>query len=314
MSAAAGQAIILGAGSIDRGDPTSASVTRWKIAGDAPLLAGLVPAPPRRGRLEVDLTDLGFVTPFDLVALVAMLDQVPAGVERVIRPPAYAGTANYLLRMDLPGALAPGIRFEPALPDEWERDETPALIELRRLRRAAEIAEIGDRVLPKLTQRITDAEAKLLFRMAGELVDNAATHGRSRHGTLVAAQHYSGATSGLERGMWLAIADSGIGIRRHLARNPRLKRSPDDKSAIRLAWRGGTSGTGDPARGWGLSEIRERASRSLPARLVVRSGHGLATFDVRSDERRAWRYRELPTFLRGTVVLVQVGLQGADGD
>lgn len=299
--------------SLEPGDPTSASVTRWDIAGDTPLLGGGIPAIPREGRLEVDLTGLGFVTPFDLVALVAVLDQVPAAVDRVIRPPASAGTANYLLRMDLPGVLAPGVRFEPDLPEEWERDETPALIELRRLHRAAEIAAIGDSVLPKLRQRLTDAEAKLLFRMAGELVDNAATHGRSRHGTLIAAQHYSGATSGLERGMWLAIADSGIGIRRHLARNPRLPAPIDDKSAIRLAWRGGTSGTGDPARGWGLSEIRERASRSLPARLVIRSGRGLASFDVRSDERRAIRYRELPTFMRGTIVLVQVGLQARDG-
>ena len=84
------------------------------------------------------------------------------------------------------------------------------------------------------------------------------------------------------------VADGGIGIRRSLERNPKLRsRVAYDWTAIELACRERISGGGDPTRGIGLSWISEEMRRA-GRQLIVHSGLGALTINesVESEAKR----------------------------
>ena len=139
-----------------------------------------------------------------------------------------------------------------------------------------------------------------------ELIDNAATHGRSSAGTFVCAQRYTGTTSQLPPGIWVGIADAGVGMPSHLRRNPKYRHITDDSELIRLARRPGVTGTAD-RRGWGLPEAFEDATEVGPSRVVIRSQRGEGGFHLRQGQSVAARYRRLSPSLRGTWVHLRVG-------
>src|SRR2546423_301324 len=134
-----------------------------------------------------------------------------------------------------------------------------------------------------------------------ELIDNAATHGRSGVGTLVCAQRYTGATSHLPPGIWVGIADAGVGVPAHLRRNPKYRDIAEDEQLIRLAKEPGVTGTADQ-RGWGLPEAFDDATEVGPSRVVIRSAHGEGAFLLRQGQAVAARYRQLIPALPGTWV------------
>lgn len=283
------------------------------LDGRAPLLV-TQPVPwPLRADTAIDLARLTFVTPFDLVGLAVLVRAAPAKPRLTVVPPEDPNVCAYLQRMDLFAILGQRIAVVPDLPEEGPREPNRALIELHRLEHPDEIDDLAREFWPRLRARLPQRLCRNLFEILGELVDNAATHGASAVGTYVAAQYYSGATSGMLEGMWIGVGDGGIGIRAHLAGNPTYRNLDSDVAAIRVAVQKAVTGTHD-RRGWGLVEVLEAAGESAPGMVVIRSGYGEGIFYVGPTGTRTARYRRLAHRTPGTWVHVLAGhAKGLDG-
>jgi hypothetical protein len=109
----------------------------------------------------------------------------------------------------------------------------------------------------------------------GELCDNAIQHGTNELGAFVAADRLEGDRVQFR----LAIADLGIGIPEHIrARHPEWQ---DDTAAISRVLQRGVTGTGDPHRGNGFSEVLEAPVQNQ----LVRANSG-GRIDIRSANGR----------------------------
>jgi len=276
------------------------------LGGRAPLLAGNPVPWPLKADTTFDLGDLSFVTPFDLVSLAVLAGAAREDLHLRVVPPVDTQVCAYLQRMDLFTVLGRRIRVEPDLPEERPREADRALIELHRLEHPDEIDDLSKEFWPRLRSRLPQEVCANLFEILGELVDNAATHGASAAGSFIAAQYYSGATSGMPEGMWIGVGDAGIGIRSHLAGNPRHSGLPSDVAAIQLAVQKWVTGTAD-RRGWGLVKVLEAAGEAAPGIVVIRSGRGEGRFYVGPTGTRTARYRYLPHRTPGTSVHVLAG-------
>ena len=106
-----------------------------------------------------------------------------------------------------------------------------------------------------------------------ELLNNAAEHGMSDAG---AHCHVRVMPHRLGNSLDMVVADSGLGIRATLARNPNLPSIESDPEAITLAIQELTSGTGTPTRGIGLW-ITVAEMRRPGRKLQIHSGAGLLT-------------------------------------
>ena len=115
-----------------------------------------------------------------------------------------------------------------------------------------------------------------------ELALNAAQHADSEIGGLGFIQFYD-SQSGDTRFICV-VADGGIGIRRHLERNPALAdKVAYDWDAIELAIEEGVSGTGLKTRGIGLYGVADEL-RKPGRRLVIHSGIGLVQIRDETQE------------------------------
>jgi hypothetical protein len=135
-----------------------------------------------------------------------------------------------------------------------------------------------------------------VFWGIGELLDNACTHAASPIGAYVAAQTYTGTTSG-RRGLELAVVDAGQGVLAHLRQNPQHRTVPDAATALRHAVQPGVTGTSD-RRGYGFSDTLSAAGDAGIGRLVLRSGDGLGRITV--GRRRERQYLTCPQEVQGT--------------
>jgi hypothetical protein len=148
-------------------------------------------------------------------------------------------------------------------------------------------------------------DSRRTIDIISELVDNATTHGNSPIGTFVCAQRYTGETSGHAPGIWVGIADAGIGIPDHLRGNPRFTTIRSDVELIRRARQPWVTGTRD-RRGWGLVEVFQDAAASGPSDLLIRSGRGEGMFKVREGTRVQARYRLLRRRVPGAWLHVRI--------
>jgi hypothetical protein len=199
---------------------------------------------------------------------------------------------------DLPESIISGLP-EPAATSR-------ALVPIRQLRTYLDVEDVSDRAMTMLHQQaIAFAVWGEPVHMAvSELCDNALQHGRNRLGAYVAADRV-----GEEIGTFrLAIADLGIGIPEHI--RERYPEWQDDTSAIVRALQRGVTGTGDPHRGNGFSEVVEDVNRVLvraqsSVNIEIRSAKGgvvLEMLDGRVEPRPATV--ELPR--RGTWITYTV--------
>ena len=118
-----------------------------------------------------------------------------------------------------------------------------------------------------------------------ELALNAVQHSESEIGAFGYLQFYE-----LGKGPQFicAVADGGIGIRRSLEQNPKLRsRVHYDWTAIEVAMQERVSGTQEPTRGMGLFGLAEEI-RKANRRLVIQSGIGALQIeeDLQSRSRR----------------------------
>ncbi len=114
-----------------------------------------------------------------------------------------------------------------------------------------------------------------------ELMDNAVEHSECGWGAVACAQSYAPVTGGHKRTQ-LVVADSGIGIRRHLERGLSLKLE-SDQEAVAMAIRpqvsgarrsGALGGDGPSHAGMGLPQIVEIV-KEIKGNLLLCSGRGM---------------------------------------
>lgn len=118
-----------------------------------------------------------------------------------------------------------------------------------------------------------------------ELALNAVQHSESNIGSFGYLQYYE---VGSVPRFVCAVADGGMGIRRSLERNPRLRsRVPYDWVAIEVALQERVSGTQEPTRGMGLFGVAEEV-RKAQRELWIQSGIGALHIeeDLQSRSRR----------------------------
>jgi len=270
------------------------------IAGNAPFLRGTVD-PPSWELPGLDLSDLTWVTPFDVAALaVIWLRLESLGVSPSVVLPHDSTARAYLVDMGV----------HAFLPGEWGNGGgcavEPPWLRLTRVESADAWDDLQSELWPVAREALDDYDlTQRALDILGELVDNAATHGRSAVGTFVCAQTYTGTTSGLPPGVWLGIADAGVGIPAHLRRNPKYAGIARDDELIGLARKEWVTGTTD-RRGWGLVEVFENATAAGPSQVVIRSAGGQGDFRLRPESRSSTRFASLDPPIPGTWIHVRV--------
>ena len=250
---------------------------------------------------RLDLSELVWATPFDVAAMAVLwlTAEAQGHAPRVVLP-ANPQVKSYLVDMGLdrviPGAWGGG--GGSAVNTPW--------VKLTRLRAGEEWDDLQADLLATGHPALGSHEiTRRVLEILGELVDNATTHGESEVGTLVCAQRYTGETSGLPAGVWLGIADAGVGIPRHLRRNPKYQGVASDLRLIALARQKWVTGTADH-RGWGLVDVFEEAAAAGPSQVIIRSGRGEGRFRPRPGGSPHARYREFRRAIPGTWIHVQV--------
>jgi hypothetical protein len=245
-----------------------------ELAGRHPLLRrDLVIRSTEPGRLVVDARRLTFASPLDLTAAAAAVHTHAAqGGTISLHLPVSADVASYMQRMDLLKALPADAHIEGAIPDQTRYDRSTSLLEVAHL--YPDTAEaIGARVGQMAIRQLGSRDGRKVFEAVGELIDNATVHGVSTRGAFIAAQAYSGKTTGYRR-IEIAVCDTGIGVLAHLRSNPDHARIITSAEALEHALRPGVSGTQDK-RGNGLPDLLTKPGRAAATRLVLRSGDGL---------------------------------------
>ena len=184
-----------------------------------------------RGQIELDFSDLTFAGPDAMSCIKALL----ARAQRDSPPEACfpmqhrcQDAIRYLSRMDF---FSPDIRW--CMPPEQEQFVRHAsegrFLPIRNLHLLSE-TDAASREIGACLEAEDRASTLTLQYAISELIDNALQHSSSPAGAFVTAQKY-----GKTRRVHALIADTGIGIRRHLVQHPRFRDLADDVEAIRTA-------------------------------------------------------------------------------
>jgi anti-sigma regulatory factor (Ser/Thr protein kinase) len=249
------------------------------------------------GELVIDARRLVFAGPLDLAGMVALAHSArSAGSGVTLLAADNEDVAAYLQRMDVIRRMPPGAVINGTLPAEKRSLLPHALLEVSPLS-SGTADDVGTRLGRLAAHHFADAVAAKIFAAVGELIDNTVDHGASQEGAFVAAQVYTGTTSG-RRGLEVAICDTGIGVLAHLRRNPAHSDLPDASRALERALHAGVTGTAD-RRGNGLSDLLLHLEFGGLARFHLRSGDGLTTVTV-NGARRVTRSHSTTTQVAGT--------------
>ena len=255
-----------------------------RLTGRHPLLSrNFQQAPEPDAGLVVDASGLTFAGPLELAATVALAHTANAqGHSTSLITAEDPNVTSYLQRMDVIRRMPAATAIDGRLPTEHRADLPGALLEVSHLNtHTAE--DLATRLGRLATAHFRGSVAGKIFAAVGELIDNAVDHGASPEGAFVAAQMYTGATSG-RRGLEIAVCDTGVGVLAHLRRNPHHATVPDAASALACALQRGVSGTTE-GRGNGLNDLLTHLESSGVARFHLRSGNGLTTVSFRGQRR-----------------------------
>lgn len=251
-----------------------------------------------------DLTRVTWMTPFDVAVFAVLWRRSPSlGVTPTMLPPDSDIVRRYLVDMELPAQV----------PGDWGTVGgsvvEPPLVTLTRLELSHDWDEIVKTLWPHVRTILQDPSAAMrAMDIMSELVDNATTHGRSDTGTFVCAQRHTGAVSGLIPGIWIGIADGGIGVPEHLRNRKEYVDIREDYKLIQLARKAGVTGTRDQ-RGYGFYEVFESAAAAGTGErsdLLIRAGAGEGNFRLRAGSRAHARYRALDEPAPGTWIHIRL--------
>lgn len=268
-----------------------------RLTGVAPVLSSIENPFYRQSWDALDLTSVEWVTPFDAVTIaIEYRRALKSGRSPKVLPPRDPDVRSYLVALGL----------SEHVPDGWGHDDHvathPPLVPLLRLGHPYDWDNAADRAWPQVRTALGSREsADNLFQILGEVVDNAVTHGKSPEGAFVCAQFHTGTTTRLGPGIWVAVADAGVGIPAHLRRHPLWQSVGSDEKLIGRARQAGVTGTTDH-RGYGLFEAFEAATALGRGMVLIRSGMGEARFWLGDGRVETARYRRLRHPVRGTWV------------
>jgi hypothetical protein len=286
---------------------------RIRLSGSQPLhdpAIGAVPSGAIGASMIIDASELTFASPLDLAGVAAWASRLRHDghpVDFVI--PADGDVSRYLVRMDLIDHLArAGVTISAAAPSVRRADRADVLLEVRRIYDPETVDRFTEDAYELALLHTTPGSAAAAATIVAELLDNAITHAASPVGVYAAAQvHQHGGD------VELAIADAGMGIRSHLARNPGF-RDLTAAQAISAALRPGVTGTSEQ-RGNGLPDLLNTAS-GFGGQLLLRSDDGFAEIRAAPAGRQfstagqvtgtwAWVHVRLPRGHRRMVSLQQ---------
>ncbi|MBT2530430.1 hypothetical protein J7E91_35085 [Streptomyces sp. ISL-99] len=243
-----------------------------ELAGRHPLLRdNITTRSTTHDQLILDARRLLFASPLDL-AVAAATAHTHAGLAATVLLPESPDVTSYMQRMDLIAALPPDTRVVGSSPGEARSDRSETLLELALLHPDT-ADDISERLGRVATRHLGPRDGVRAFKGIGELLDNAISHGASPSGAFIAAQAYSGKTTGYRR-LEIAICDTGVGVLEHLRRNPAHSSIATSAQALERALQPGVSGTPEQ-RGNGLPDLLKGTSDTAATRLVLRSGNGL---------------------------------------
>ncbi len=230
--------------------------------------------------------------------------------EVTLFPPYDTNVASYLTRMNVIEYLRGVARVEgtSVLQNRQSRqDRSETLLEVTQVTpgNADDVARTLGRVaITRFGRRVGTA----IYQSLGELILNATTHGLSSADAFVAAQLYTGVTSG-RPGLEVAVCDSGIGILEHLRTSTRHQSISDGPSALERALARALASSGADAvggRGNGLGNLGHHTKRGGGGRLVLRSSGAVATVEL--DGNRPTLCKSVATTLDGTWASLRVRL------
>ena len=245
-----------------------------------------------QSELDIDLRHCSFVRPSAVLwcAVYPLLAALRGTACRFLVP-ENPGTAAYLKAVGLFSALKEG----GVGVDGGAKQAHPDPKIVLPVTRFADGSEV-DTLISSTFERLDEAGLgaanirPIVPEIFGELAMNAVQHSESPIDAYGLIQFYE-----WENGSRFVctVADGGIGIRRSLERNPKLKaRVPYDWTAIELASRERISGEGDPTRGLGLFWVSEQMRRTA-RQLIIHSGIGALTLNE-STESHAKRVTLFP--------------------
>jgi hypothetical protein len=270
------------------------------LAGKQPLHAPALGQEPPSGNPQVvfDASDMTFASPLDLVGTAAWSARVRYdGALVKLTLPDDDDVRRYLVRMDLVDQVRrAGITVTGQVPSIRRADRADVLLEVRRICGPSDAENFCDAAYELARQHTSDRSAAAGAKMLGELLDNAVTHAGSPVGVYAAAQVHQ-RSGNLE----LAVADGGIGVRAHLARNPPF-RNLTATQALRAALQPGVTGTSEK-RGNGLPDLLSTAC-GFGGELLLRSDDGYAQVAAASPDRQFTVAAQVP----GTWAWVHVRL------
>lgn len=276
------------------------------------------------GPLELDLTRVGFIDPFGMVALVLFINHLPDEARPVrLRMSGFdwergeqsnnngGNAASYLTRMNFWDAVFERIDAPPGkipLRPKGLVDKNVLLdVTIFRTHDAisAMLHQTGE-ILQNLGYTVT-ARGHVL-EVLSELCSNVLLHANTLFGGVAAMQTYRNRAG--VRYVVMSIGDAGVGVRKSLANNAALSnRLESDAQALGVAVQAGSSRFGHGGHGGGLPRVLE-ISKRYGGRVAFRSGAGALAYNGASDERRAF---DAPK-LQGTQLRISLPEAGLRGD
>jgi hypothetical protein len=261
--------------------PGIISCVRIRLAGSQPLHAPVIERPAAANSSAIfDATDLTFASPLDLAGVAAWAARLRhEGNPVAFTLPADGDVRRYLSRMDLVAHLdQSGVTVTGPSSPVRRTDRGDVLLEVRRICGPADAERFARDAYELARRHTSDSSAAAAAKILSELLDNAITHASSPVGVYAAAQVHQRAGD-----VQLAVADAGIGIRSHLARNPCF-RDLTAAQALSAALQPGVTGTSE-LRGNGLPDLL-RTAGGFGGQLLLRSGDGYAQVMATSCDRQ----------------------------
>jgi hypothetical protein len=247
------------------------------LGGRQPLAsqAGLVTFASGIESMTIDARRLEFVTPLDTAGIAAIAhSSALVGASITLLMPQEFQVARYLEQAGLMAAMPGRTTYHGRVSVEPHEYPSERLLPVAHLSHDT-IDHVAD-VFGTFVAAYYPASIGLAMSSAcNELLANAEEHGASLSGSFVAAQIYTGQTTGSPR-LELAVCDNGVGVLTHLRQNPSLSYLQTDPQALSAALQRGTSGVTDH-RGNGLPDLVAKASEFGEIHLHLRSGAGEVT-------------------------------------
>jgi hypothetical protein len=158
---------------------------------------------------------LRFACPLDLAGIVATAHWASAeSMSVALKLPWETTAASYLQRMDVMRLMPSRTRVAGRVSPEHRTDLQDRLLEVTPLtpENANDVGERLGRLVAAYYASYSDGIGRIVYRACGELIANAVEHGSSTAGAFIAAQTYTGGTTGSPR-LEFAVCDTGVGVR-----------------------------------------------------------------------------------------------------